>query len=172
MQSGRVAHDHASQCDSRAPTLPAPGRKGYVAKDDQERATYRLRGGDGPQKDVNMREKAAFMEGRKVRGWATLVGRKRPASSPAGDALGIVRAKAGCVQERQLQVQLRSCCRPSPWPPSQLIAIISDAASTGISLQVSFCMAGLEVAELRNHPHPSAAGTPLTWLAHARPTTG
>lgn len=40
-----------------------------MAKDDQDRASYRLRGGDGPQKDVNMREKAAFMEGRKVGCW-------------------------------------------------------------------------------------------------------
>ena len=40
-----------------------------MAKDEQERATYRLRGGDGPQKDVNMREKAAFMDGRKVGSW-------------------------------------------------------------------------------------------------------
>ena len=92
MQSGLVVLG-PQPCHYRAPTLPAPGRKGYVAKDDQERATYRLRGGDGPQKDVNMREKGAFMEGRKVRGWAALVSRKRPASSPAGDALGIVRAK-------------------------------------------------------------------------------
>ncbi|EFN55772.1 hypothetical protein CHLNCDRAFT_51983 [Chlorella variabilis] len=58
------------------------GRKGFVSKDEGSgRAMYVQRGGDGPQKDVNMREKEAFMEGRK------------------------------------------------------LVAIISDAASTGISLQ-------------------------------------
>ena len=51
-------------------------------------------------------------------------------------------------------MERQSCCPPSPWPPSQLIAIISDAASTGISLQVSACRAVLEVAGLRNHPPP------------------
>lgn len=42
---------------SLAGLLPClPGRKGYVCKDEREgRASYKQRGGNGPQKDVNMR---------------------------------------------------------------------------------------------------------------------
>lgn len=40
------------------------GRKGYVAMDGENRASYKLRTADGPKKELNLQEKDAFMSGK------------------------------------------------------------------------------------------------------------
>lgn len=72
-RKGYVAEDGESASFPTAPpynrlTTPNPptptGRKGFVAKDeDGEQAVYKQRGGDGPQKDINMRVRVAGWRG-------------------------------------------------------------------------------------------------------------
>ena len=91
-------------------------------------AVYKQRGGEGPQKEMNLREKAAFMEGRKVGGcgWVGGCGRRAVCVGREGGGGG---GHQGVLQPTT----------PTPPPPhtlpQQLVAILSDAASTGISLQ-------------------------------------